>query len=121
MVLGGFVSALSEKKQAVLLFFSFSRLIFMVHTQKLTVLEILVMFLFANHRSFYWNKSSSKPWWLILALVLCNAGVKDGIWTLYSCPPPWLAKPCCTCPQVSGDVIRHMDIWIKAKTQTKGC
>jgi len=57
-------------------FFSVSRSIFMVHTRKPTVLAILVMFLFADHRSFFWN-NASKPQWVILALTLRNAGAKN--------------------------------------------
>lgn len=41
------------RKVFVFFFFSFFRLIFMVHILKLTVLEILVIFLFAEHRSFF--------------------------------------------------------------------
>lgn len=41
------------RKVFLFFFFSFSRLIFMVHILKLTVLEILVIFLFAEHRSFF--------------------------------------------------------------------
>lgn len=44
---------ISKMIRKVFFFFSFSRLIFMVHILKLTVLEILVIFLFAEHRSFF--------------------------------------------------------------------